>query len=163
MGNIIDREELRGSLAVCMVTMKKNKASYEFHKRISRGRAFEKWERDRWTGDVNSAAEFEASTQWKNKHGRVDIRLKLEEDGNIVIVEIKATSWDKLKEHRVRPTALRHARQIWRYIEDHLSSMDVTPAIVYPFPPKTPGRKEQVQEIMDERLIQVVWREEYLL
>jgi hypothetical protein len=143
--------------------MKKDKASREFHKRIRRGRKFEKWEMSQWAGDVNSAAEFEAPTQWKNKRGRVDIRLKLEGDGNIVIVEIKATNWDKLKEHRVRPTALRHARQIWRYIEDHLSPMDVTPAVVYPSPPTTPGRKEQVQEIMDERWIQVVWREEYPL
>jgi len=143
--------------------MKKDQKSSEFHKRVSRGRKFEEWERSQWTGDVNSAAEFEASTQWKGKRGRVDIRLKLEDDGNIVIVEIKATDWDKLKEHRVRPTALRHARQLWRYIEDHLSPMDVIPAIVYPSPPTRPGRKEQVQEIMDERLIQVVWREEYEL
>jgi hypothetical protein len=39
----------------------------------------------------------------------------------------------------------------------------VTPAIVYPVPPTTPGRKELVEEILNERGIQVVWREEYFL
>ena len=141
--------------------MKKDQKFREFYKQVSRGRKFEKWERSQWTGELNSTAEFEASTQWKGKRGRVDIRLKLEEDGNIVIVEIKATDWDRLMEHRVRPTALRHARQIWRYIEDHLDPSDVTPAIVYPSPPIAPGRKEQIEEILNERGIQVVWREEY--
>ena len=143
--------------------MKKDQKSLEFHKRVGRGRKFEKWERSQWTGDVNSAAEFEASTQWQGKRGRVDIRLKLEEDGQTVIVEIKATDWDRLMEHRIRPTALRHARQIWRYIEDHLDPLDVTPAIVYPSPPTVSGRKEQIEEILNERGIQVVWREEYKL
>jgi hypothetical protein len=141
--------------------MKKDKKSRQFFKNVSRGRKFEKWERSHWNSGVNTAAEFEASTLWKGKRGRVDIRLKLEEDGQTVLVEIKATNWDRLKEHRVRPTALRHARQIWRYIEDHLSPLDVTPAIVYPSPPTIPGRKEQVEEILNERGIQVVWREEY--
>ena len=143
--------------------MNKDKASRDFLERVKRGRKFEAWERSQWTGDVNSAAEFEAFTQWKGKRGRVDIRLNIEEDEHVVIVEIKATAWDKLKEHRIRPTALRHARQIWRYIEDHLSPLAVIPAIVYPAPPTTPGRKEQVDKILGERGIQVVWREEYKL
>ena len=142
----------------------KNSRSYrKFIENVQRGRKFEEWERSQWTGYVNSAAEFEAATQWKGKHGRVDIRLNLQEDGNVVIVEIKATNWDKLKKHRIRPTALQHARQIWRYIEDHLSPLSVIPAIVYPAPPTTPGIKEQVDEILEERGIQVVWREEYTL
>lgn len=96
--------------------MKKDKTFRDFIYRVKRGRKFEEWERSRWNGRINSAAEFEAPTQWKGKRGRVDIRLKLEEDGHTVIVEIKATDWERLKAHRVRPTALRHAHQIWRYI-----------------------------------------------
>jgi hypothetical protein len=141
--------------------MKKDKVFREFLKRVGRGRKFEEWERSKWISELNSAAEFEAHTQWNGKRGRVDIRLKLEEDGDVVIVEIKATDWDKIKENRVRATALRHSRQIWRYVEDHLSPLDVVPAIVYPSPPIAPGRKEQLEEVMNERGIQVVWREEY--
>ena len=143
--------------------MKKEKVFREFLKRVRRGRKFEEWERSHWTGELNSAAKFEAPTQLDGKHGRVDIRLNLEEDGHIVIVELKATDWDKLKEHRVRPTGLRHANQIWRYIEADLSPLDVTPAIVYPSPPTTPGRKDKLEEILNERGIQVVWRDEYKL
>jgi hypothetical protein len=151
------------SLWVRSPIMKKDKIFHEFFKRVGRGRKFEEWERSHWTSELNSAAEFEAPTKWKSKRGRVDIRLKLEEDGNVVIVEIKATNWDNLKEDRIRPTALRHSRQIWRYIEDHLSPLDVIPAIVYPSPPTTPGRKEELEDILNERGIQVVWREEYQL
>ena len=101
--------------------MKKDKKFRQFIRSVSRGRKFEDWERSQWNSGVNTAVEIEASTQWEGKRGRVDFRLKLAEDGHTVIVEIKATNWDRLKEHRVRPTTLRHARQIWRYIEDHLS------------------------------------------
>lgn len=143
--------------------MKIDKRFQEFIKRVQRGRKFEEWERAQWNSELNSAAEFEAPTSWRGKRGRVDIKLRIEEDGNIVIVEIKATDWDKIKEERVRPTALRHANQIWRYIEAHLTPLDVTPAIVYPSPPQIRGRKELLEEILNERGIQVVWREEYQL
>lgn len=143
--------------------MSKNNIHKEFLKRIRKGRKFEKWERSYWNSKLNSAAEFEASTDWQGKHGRVDIRLGLDKDGQVVIVEIKATDWDKIKEDRVRQNAMRHAHQIWRYIDAHLNPSDVVPAIVYPAPPKTPARKEQVEEILNERGIQVVWREEYSL
>ena len=121
--------------------MSKDRTFQEFIKRVNRGRKFEEWEGSHWNGKLNSAREFEAATEWKGKRGRVDIRLNLEEEGNVVIVEIKATNWDKIKENRVRATALRHARQIWRYIEAHLTPLDVTPAIIYPAPPLIPGRK----------------------
>jgi hypothetical protein len=140
----------------------KDEIYQRFLKRVKRGRKFEEWERAHWNNELNSAAKFEAPTEWEGKRGRIDIKLQLEDDGSVVIVEIKATNWDNLKEHRIRPTALRHSRQIWRYIEDQLSLLfDVTPAIVYPYPPITPGRKEQVEEILNERGIQFVWREEY--
>lgn len=143
--------------------MIKEEVFREFQRRVQRGRKFEEWERSHWNSKLNSAREFEAPTKWDGKGGRVDIRLKLEEDGSIVIVEIKATNWDKIKESGVRSTSLRHSRQIWRYIEAHLTPLDVIPAIVYPSPPTTPGRKEEVEEILNERGIQVVWREEYPL
>lgn len=143
--------------------MLKDETYQDFFKRIGRGRKFEEWERSHWNDKLNSAAEFEASTDWQGKRGRVDIRLSLDEDGQTVIVEIKATDWDKIKENRVRANALRHANQIWRYIEAHLNPSDVVPAIVYPSPPKMLGRKGQLEEILNERGIQVVWREEYQL
>ena len=89
--------------------MNKDEVFQKFLERVQGGRKFEEWERAHWNNKLNSAAEFEAPTKWKGKHGRVDIKLKLEEDGNVVIVEIKATDWDKIKDHRVKPNALRQA------------------------------------------------------
>ena len=143
--------------------MEKDEVFQKFLERVKRGRKFEDWERSHWNNELNSAAEFEAPTEWEGKRGRIDIKLQLEEDGSVVIVEIKATDWDKVKENRVRPCVLRHARQIWRYFEAHLTPLDVTPALVYPALPVIPGRKEQIEEILNERGIQVVWREEYSL
>lgn len=132
----------------------------DFLGRVSRGRAFERWERSQWSGEPGEEVRFEAPTQWKGKPGRVDIRLVDTKAGYSVVVEIKATDWDAMKPHRVRPNALRHARQIWRYIKAALQDRDVVPALVYPPPPKTPGRKEQVEAILYEQSIQAVWREE---
>ena len=52
--------------------MKKDKVFREFLKRVGRGRKFEEWERSQWNDRINSAAKFEAPTQWDGKHGRVD-------------------------------------------------------------------------------------------
>ncbi|MFH2104151.1 MAG: hypothetical protein ABIJ39_12435, partial [Chloroflexota bacterium] len=65
--------------------MKKDIVFQEFMERIKRGRKFEAWERSQWNSKLNSAAESEAPTQWKGKGGRVDIRLKLEENGDVVM------------------------------------------------------------------------------
>ena len=103
--------------------------------------------------------EFEAATAWKGRRGRIDLRLVDEEDGHSVVVETKATDWDRMASHRVRPNALRHARQLWRYIDAELESRQVLPALVYPNEPDTPGRKKEIESILNERFIQVVWRE----
>ena len=136
-----------------------------FLKQIRRGREFERWERSYWTGDETEDVGFETPTRWKGKRGRIDIRLADAEEGYIIVVELKATQWDKMLPHRVRPNALRHARQIWRYIEAELQQAqgdihlnEVHPAIVYPTTPKTPGRKKEIETILNEQGIQVVWR-----
>jgi hypothetical protein len=137
-----------------------------FFERMHRGRKFEEWERSYWTGDGNEDIGFETPTRWKGKRGRIDIRLADAKEGRIVVVELKASDWDKMSPHRVRSNALRHARQIWRYIEAELlqgqentGSQGILPAIVYSTEPKTPGRKDTVETILKERGIQVVWRE----
>ena len=128
-----------------------------FLERVRRGREFEKWERSHWTDKEHKGTEFEAPVQCKGKRGRIDIRLDSGE-GYSVVVEIKATDWDKMLPHRVRPNALRHARQIWRYIEAELLEQDAQPALIYPTAPKTLGRREEVETALNERGIQVVWR-----
>ena len=136
-----------------------NKFERDFLNEITRGRDFEAWERSKWTSDYNRSAEFEAATELHGKRGREDIRLIDSEGGFTVLVELKASNWDKMKPHRVRPNALRQVRQIWRYIEAELSQQEVIPAIVYPAVPQTPGRRNEIERVMDEHGIQVVWRD----
>ena len=130
-----------------------------FRNNLSRGRRFQEWERSKWTRPEHKDAEFEASTTWNGKLGRIDLRLIDLGEGHTLLVEVKASNWDRMAPHRVRPNALRHARPIWRYIEAELIDRPVLPAIVYPSEPDTPGRKEEIEGILHERLIQVVWRE----
>ena len=136
-----------------------------FLERVRRGREFEDWERSYWTGSEDEDIKFEGSTQWKGKRGRIDIRLADAKNGYVVVVELKATEWDRMLPHRVRPNALRHARQLWRYAEAELQQAqvdihldEVLPAIIYPARPKTPGRQEEVETLLNERGIQVIWR-----
>jgi hypothetical protein len=134
-------------------------AQERFKKPPRRGRGFQTWEESKWNGPGHKAVEREAGTKWKGKRGRIDLRLVDREEGHSVLVEIKASYWDRMAPHRVRPNALRHARQLWRLVDAELEGGPVLPAIVYPVEPETPGRKEEIEAILHERSIQVVWRE----
>jgi hypothetical protein len=139
--------------------MPTKRGDYAFHRRVKSGRKFESFEKSQWIEEV-TGAQFEAPTQWHGRRGRIDILLPDQGGGYSVVVEIKASKWDAMKPERVRPNALRHANQLWRYVEAELDPQDVIPAIVYPHAPRTPGRKEQIEAILHDRLIQVVWRDE---
>jgi hypothetical protein len=108
-----------------------------FSKRVRRGRRFETWERLQWNSPDHEAAKPEASTAFRGRRGRIDLLLRDEEEGHSVVVETKATDWDSMAPHRVRPNALRHARQLWRYINAELEGGPVIPALVYPAEPIT--------------------------
>jgi len=131
----------------------------KFRKDIERGRKFEGEERSGWAHLPKEHVKFEAKTTWGSRRGRIDMKID-DEGGSVAIVEIKATDWDSIKSNRVRATAQRHARQIWRYINDHVGTQekDVCPAIVYEFEPKRPESRSLVEEILNDRMIQVVWR-----
>lgn len=123
-----------------------------------RGRAFEAEERAGWDHVPREHIQFEVSTRWQSKRGRIDIRI---DDGkDIAVVEIKATDWDRLKPGTIRSTALRHARQIWRYIDDHVETQgrSVDPGIVYEFEPTDDAIRLEVERAINGRCVQVVWR-----
>lgn len=92
---------------------------------------------------------------------RVDVLV--EDLGDCVsVVEIKNTGWDRMKPHRVRPNALRHAAQVWGYVEPWLdrARKDVVPGIIYRKVPKIRDRLNEIEECLHSRGIQVVWHEE---
>jgi hypothetical protein len=137
--------------------MTNERRAEKFQRQIKRGRKFEQLEKSQWAEEVEGA-QYEVPTQWQGKRGRIDIFLPDQQDDFCVVVEIKASDWDAMKPERVRPNALRHANQLWRYVEAELDPLSVVPAIVYPASPRTPGRKEEVEAILNDLLIQVVWR-----
>ena len=132
-----------------------------FHKLVQRGREFEKKEKREWIGIKDGEAQFEVHTvNPKGLRGRIDIRINDLPDF-VSVIEIKATDWDRILPHRVRPTALRHARQIWRYVDAELASeTEVCPGIVYPSAPTDPSRRNLIEDTLNERGIQVVWYDE---
>lgn len=92
---------------------------------------------------------------------RIDILVRVN-DAMVSVVEIKNTDWDRLADRRVRPNALRHARQVWTYVEPFLDfeQVAVCPGLVYRRLPKKAGRLQQVEELLNERGLQVVWQDE---
>jgi len=129
--------------------------------RLRLGKAFEQAEKSGWLDLPDESPKFEAPTVWEKRRGRVDIMLPHPDVGYNVLIEIKATDWDAMAPHRVRPNALRHARQLWRYIEAGLAAGEVAPALVYPVAPADPERKQLIESILEEVGIQVVWREDH--
>lgn len=93
--------------------------------------------------------------------GRLDIYVDVEE-GYAVVVEIKSTLWDSVKPDNVRKLAGAHRRQVWRYIDAYLDleQVDVTAAVIYPEPPRSPELKAFIEGYFDGEGITVVWYRE---
>ena len=130
-----------------------------FQENVRRGRRFEAEERAGWSHLPKQHIQWEASTTWASKRGRIDIKID-QRDGSAAIVEIKATDWDGLPPKRIRPTAQRHARQVWRYINDYveLQRKDVCAGVVYENEPSQDQVRALVEQVLNERFIQAVRR-----
>ena len=130
---------------------------------IRRGRLFEQRERREWTpaksGRPNRTA-FEAVSLFDRRRGRIDIRLEWED--LIVLLELKSTDWNRLKPHRIRPTALRHIAQLYRYVDGELENGNtgICHGIVYEHRPRLATRRQQLARIFSERCVQLVFRDE---
>lgn len=137
----------------------RQKRSAEFIDAVTRGGVFEKTEKLGWEKLEEGKAQFEVPTKWRGKNGRIDIRID-ELDGIIAVIEIKSTNWDEISDHRIRATALRHARQLWRYVEREVESgANTSSGLIYQHSPASAAKKRIVEEALDERGIQVVWRD----
>ncbi len=148
----------------------------EYIQNIRRGRKFEAWERSHWLEGIDDGAKFEKQTQWNGKKGRIDIELELSDIGQFVLIELKATDWNKIKSSRIRLTVLRHAKQLERYInateewfhkefpnaDIFVTSEGIVPAIEYTTPPSEIESKELIENLLNDRGMQVVWREEFV-
>jgi hypothetical protein len=122
---------------------------------------------------LTGSRELESSKTEKSLHGidrqgrarrpRPDVFSVMEgvdEEGNriVVIDEIKRSDWDRMAPQRVRPNALRYARQLWRYIDaDEAAAFPVVMAAIH-FPARpTAIRAAEVEAIFEEAGVSVIW------
>ncbi len=128
---------------------------------LRRGKRLEAQEKAGWSRRKGEELLFEKRVvDPRGKRGRLDIFVR-SDDQLAAIGEVKATNWDKVRPNRVRALASRHARQVWRYIDTHLGQgLDVSPGIIYPRPPRSSRKRALVEETLNGKLIQCVWRRE---
>ncbi len=85
-------------------------------------------------------------------------------DDFIMIMEIKATDWDKIKPQNIRKNLWRHGRQLHKYIDEYMKSDQLESiglAMLYPSPPKKPGLREEVETLaMNHYSFPVYWYDE---
>jgi hypothetical protein len=134
---------------------------------LRRGKAFHRrvqsdWERTAKDGVVRSEHTITLGPDAvRVEKGRLD--LFVEELGDFVsVVEIKSTDWDRVKPANRRRLAASHRRQIWRYIETFIGRehVDVCAGVIYPSPPRTPGLRREIEELLNDYGLQVVWYDE---
>lgn len=93
---------------------------------------------------------FEKMKEIRQKSGRMDIVITYDDDDFIMIMEIKATEWDRIKPRNIRKNLWRHGRQLHRYIDkymevDNLGSVGL--AMIYPSAPKKEGLREKIEDM----------------
>lgn len=136
-------------------------------KQLRRGKEFQRvaqrdFERHSKSGVVRSEHTISlASTSARQRRGRIDI-LVAEMGDLVAILEIKATDWDRIKPANVTKNLYRHQRQLWMYLERYLDveHLEVSPGIIYPTAPRTPGLRERVEVYLDERGTPAYWYDE---
>ena len=63
--------------------------------------------------------------------------------------------------YRVKPSILRHVRQLIKYVMSFWENgIDVCPGVIYPLPPLFAERGAEIEDTLDEHSIQVVWASE---
>lgn len=130
---------------------------------FQRGKRFHKLVQADWLASAGGKILSEhgiplAHVLQKQRHGRIDIFV--DELGDYVtVVEIKATSWDRIKPANIQRNLAAHRRQVWRYVEKYLEVDRVAccPGVIYPRAPKTPGLKERIESYLNSYGLQVVW------
>lgn len=140
---------------------------------LRRGKKFHKDIQEEWIKEAEGAVKVEHRVRdLEGRRRRIDVCVDSETE-LVTVVELKRTDWDRIRPHRIRITAMRHARQIWDYCEPYLDGKvprkdgkgflkpaDVCPGIIYDMVPRRRGLLEQVESVLNARCVQVVWRRE---
>jgi hypothetical protein len=102
------------------------------------------------------------------RRGRVDLTVVV--DGSkqmLVIIEIKATDWDKIPEARIMRNLRCHLRQLQAYLDTALEEMEagewpggIVGALLYPARPASAATQQAIEHIAGQQAIMVTWYEE---
>ena len=100
----------------------------------------------------------------KQKSGRMDIIIhEAAGEDYVMIMEIKATDWDKIKPQNIKRNLYRHGKQLYNYIDKfmEIDNKTVGLAMLYPEPPKKKGLREFIEKCaMDDYAFPVYWYSE---
>jgi hypothetical protein len=138
---------------------------------LRRGKEFHKLIQQEWKLEAEGVVQSERHVRKPNgRKGRVDVFVNDDDpDGNIAIVEVKATDWDKIKEENIRRNVQRQIRQIYSYIESQIlkgeyvedgEGKSVCPGIIFPKRPKNKETMELIEQMFLDEGIPVVWHDE---
>ena len=114
----------------------------------------------------------------RTSRGRVDLHVVPEVgERYAVVIEIKSTDWDALREHRVRPNLRSHIRQLQGYLDRYVDDMSsasnddtlggsggawdsVTGVLLYPRRPANTARLQLIDDLTSREAIMVAWYDE---
>ena len=128
---------------------------------LKKGKKFHREVQDNWKATAEGEICPEHSvTKLSGRRGRVDILVDPFES-NVVIVEIKASDWDRMMDSNVRRNVRRQTKQVWSYIDSQTKiGKEVYPGIIFPERPKTPKRLKLIESLFNKEGITVVWQDE---
>lgn len=149
------------------VYMKGNKQPEQ----LLRGKIFHKKIQKSWMETAQGKTMLERGIlKQSGRKGRVDVFVDDENpEGNVAIVEIKASDWDKMTDSAVCRNIRRQIKQIWDYIESQIlkgeyvptgEGKSVCPGIIFSKRPKDKNRMKLIEDLFWEEGIQVVWDDE---
>ncbi len=130
-------------------------------RQLRKGKHFHKKIQEEWHSDAEGGVETEKSiTKPSKRKGRMDIFV-MDDESLVAVAEIKTSNWDAMTPSAVRKNVMRQANQVWDYIESQLElGKDVSPGVIFPRRPKNSDRTNIIEELFNERGIQVVWQDE---
>ncbi|MCT4665987.1 MAG: hypothetical protein N4A45_12230 [Flavobacteriales bacterium] len=150
--------------------MKKQETSNE-PPQLKRGKEFQRIVQNDYSQNstdedvgIEEYVSFNNVPEIKQKSGRLDIVIhKAAGEDFVMIMEIKATDWDKIKLKNINRNLYRHSKQLYNYIDKFMLVDDksVGLAMLYPESPKNDGLKEFIEKCaMDKYCFPVYWYNE---
>ena len=102
------------------------------------------------------------------RRGRVDLAVEVGgSEQMLVIIEIKATDWDKIPQARIMRNLRRHLRQLQAYLDTAVEEMEtgewpggIVGALFYPAGPASAATRQTIEEVAGEQAIMATWYEE---